>query len=93
MAFSAMHSARRSGKMKFISTGHSVPGVIWNRMQDAVERLLLAGVGDLEGGRDQADRTRATSSDRGRRRSGRAGPFSSWAPYMYSARRFMAAPA
>ena len=32
VAFSAMHSARCSGKTKFISTGHSVPGVIWNRM-------------------------------------------------------------
>jgi hypothetical protein len=33
VAFSARHSARRSGKEKFISTGHSVPGVIWNRMR------------------------------------------------------------
>ncbi len=30
VAFSAMHTARRSGKRKFISSWHSVPGVIWN---------------------------------------------------------------
>ncbi len=29
MAFSAMHKARRSGNEKFISAGHSVPGVTW----------------------------------------------------------------
>ena len=33
VAFSAMQRARWSGKEKFISTGHSVPGVIWNRMR------------------------------------------------------------
>ena len=32
MAFSAMHSARRSGKRKFISAGASVFGVSWNTM-------------------------------------------------------------
>ena len=33
MAFSAMHSARWSGKWKFISAGASVPGVIWNTIR------------------------------------------------------------
>ncbi len=31
MAFSAMHSARRSGRWKFISEGASVSGVSWKR--------------------------------------------------------------
>ncbi len=31
VAFSAMHTARRSGRRKFISSWHSVPGVIWKR--------------------------------------------------------------
>ena len=33
MAFSAMHRARRSGNRKFISAGHSVPGVSWKTMR------------------------------------------------------------
>ena len=33
VAFSAMHSARRSGKRKFISAGASVPGVIWKTIR------------------------------------------------------------
>lgn len=31
VAFSAMHTARRSGRRTFISSWHSVPGVIWKR--------------------------------------------------------------
>ncbi len=33
MAFSAMHSARLSGRKKLNSAGHSVPGVFWNTMR------------------------------------------------------------
>ncbi|WP_372470261.1 hypothetical protein [Streptomyces hydrogenans] len=33
VAFSAMQTARRSGKRKFISSWASVPGVIWNRIR------------------------------------------------------------
>ena len=33
LAFSAMHSARRSGKYRFISAGASVPGVNWNSIR------------------------------------------------------------
>ena len=33
VAFSARQSARWSGKKKFISAGHSVPGVFWNTMR------------------------------------------------------------
>ncbi len=33
VAFSARHSARRSGKRKFISEGASVPGVSWKTIR------------------------------------------------------------
>ena len=33
VAFSAIHKARLSGKQKFISAGHSVPGVVWNMIR------------------------------------------------------------
>ena len=92
VAFSAMHSARRCGKRKFISAGHSVPGRHLEADADAVEGLLLAGVGDVDGGRDEADRADRGGLPRPAPICPR-GPLSSAAPYMYIARRVMAPPA
>ena len=88
------HAQRRwSGKKKFISTGHSVPGVIWKRMRtpssvSSWPVCVISRVGAIRpivpqrGGHAQA------GADLARRRSWGAA-----APYMYSARRVMAVPA
>ena len=92
MAFSAMHSARRSGKRKFISTGHSVPGVIWKRISTPSSVSSwpvwvissVGGMSPIEPSEVVWPRPAPICP---------RGPFSSCAPYMYSARRFIAAPA
>ena len=81
VAFSAMHSARRSGKRKFISAGASVPGVSWKTISIPSTVSSLAGLGDLEGGGDQADGAeRGGLPEAGADLAGR--PLRQQAPYM-----------
>ena len=66
VAFSAMHRARWSGKWKFISAGASVPGRHLEHDPDAVDDLLLAGVGDVDRRGEQPERALGGGQARGR---------------------------
>ena len=83
MAFSAMHSARRSGNRKFISTGHSVPGVIWKRMStpSSVSSWPVWVISSV-GGISPTVPTEVVWPSPAP--IWPAGPFGSLAPYMYS---------
>ena len=92
VAFSAMQSARWSGKRKFISAGASVPGVSWKTMRTpssvssspvrAMSRV--GGISVIEPVEVVRPRPAVTWP---------SGALSSSAPYMYEARRAIAGPA
>ena len=92
MAFSAMHSARRSGKRKFISAGASVSGVSWNTMRTPSTvtswpvwvMSTVGGISVTVPVEVALPRPAPTCP---------VGPFGSSAPYMYVARRVIALPA
>jgi hypothetical protein len=81
VAFSAMHSARRSGKGKSMATGPSVPGGIENRISTPLSVSSwpvsvisrVGGIGPIEP-RDVVWPSPAPICPRG--------PFSRWAPYI-----------
>ena len=87
-----MHSARRSGKRKFISAGASVFGVSWNtmRMPSTVTSwpvwvMSIVGAINVTVPVDVVWPRPAPTCP--------VGPFGSSAPYMYVARRVIAPPA
>jgi len=87
-----MHSARRSGNKKFISAGASVPGVSWNSIStpSTVSCWPVCVISAVGGISDTVPVEVVMPSPAPIWPSG---DLASSAPYMYTARRFIAAPA